>query len=271
MLALSHPTGVGATVALVAGLAAVNGVRRSWRVVREHWRAAWLGLSVLALGVSGGMLWAIAYGASTGIEFHGIGRALAQTPGNYWDFTNQLVAGFGYLEFRLPRIVYLAWFLFIATLVVAALSTGSRRDREVILAGGALMVVVPILLWLLVGRAIGNGMSGRLFLPVLVAFPMLCGEVVYRQRQHLGRLSSRALSWSGSLVGVVQFTAWYLNARRAAVGTHGPLLFVWHPRWAPPLGWPLWLGCAALGAALLCSFCWPAQPQRAEYRSAALA
>jgi hypothetical protein len=221
--------------------------------VRRDLRAAWPGLILLVLGTGVGVFWSLRYGASTGIDYHILHRALAQAPGNFWDFTRQLVAVFGYLEYRLPRLLYVPWFGLIAVLAYAAFSVGSRRQRKLLVAAAAGVVLAPIALWALLGRAIGNGMSGRIFLPVVVVFPMLCGEAVYRHRERLSKsVRSGVMVFLGG-AGIVQFGAWYLNGRRSAVGIHGPLLYPLHAQWSPPLGWLPWLACAAIGALLLAS------------------
>ena len=63
---------------------------------------------------------------------------------------------------------------------------------------------------------------------------MLAGEVVYRNRDRLSRATVVALATVAPLAGTVQFLAWYLNGRRAAFGTGGPLLFLSDPEWEPP-------------------------------------
>jgi predicted membrane protein DUF2142 len=264
-LMLSHPTGPEWTLLLVGGFIAITGARRSWQLMRDHFRVAWQGLGILALGAGVAVFWNLRYGATTGIDTGGLDHALAQAPGNYWDFTRQLIGVFGYLEFRLPRVLYLAWLGSIAALAAAACAVGSRKDRRLLAAAGALAVVAPICLWMLFGRAIGNGMAGRLYLPVMVAFPLSCGEVVYRHREKLRPPLVSAIALFGASTGVVQFAAWYLNGRRSAVGMDGPLLFPLHAHWTPPLGWPLWVACAAAGALLLGSL-----PLRLRERAVAL-
>ena len=80
---------------------------------------------------------------------------------------------------------------------------------------------------------------------------MLAGEVVYRNRDRLSRATVVALATVAPLAGTVQFLAWYLNGRRAAVGTGGPLLFLSDPECEPPLA-----GCrGSLWRSAECS-CW---------------
>ena len=252
MLALSHPTGLGWTVALLAGFVVVYGLRRSWRLVRNQLGVAWPGLSLVAISLVAALVWTLNYGTAA-VELRGLHSALGQVPGNYWDFTRQLVGVFGYLEFRLPRPVYLMWLCSVGALVLAGISAGSPRERKVIALTAALAVAAPVALWAVFGRAVGNGLTGRIFLPVMVALPMLCGEIVYRHRSELHRRTVAALTPFLLLPGLVHFVAWYINGRRSAVGVGGPLLFPLDAQWAPPLGWLPWLIVALLGGLLLAS------------------
>jgi Predicted membrane protein (DUF2142) len=195
--------------------------------------------------------WNLRYGAPVRVELGALDVAAKQTPGNYWDFVRQLVGAFGYLEYRLPNILYSVWFALVAALGLAALAVGSTRGRRAVLIAAAVSICLPIAFWVFLGRAIGSGMSGRQFLPLLVAFPMVCGEIVYRERERLTARAKNAIAALVIAAGAVQFGAWYLNGRRSAVGNDGSLLFPFHAQWTPPLGWTLWLLCAAVGALLL--------------------
>jgi hypothetical protein len=103
------------------------------------------------------------------------------------------------------------------------------------------------------GRAVGIGINGREYMPFLVAFPMLAREVVYRNRDRISRATAVTLAVLTALGGVLQFVAWYLNGRRAAVGTSGSLLFFGHAHWSPPLGWLPWIAVAGCGVLMLAS------------------
>ena len=79
-------------------------------------------------------------------------------------------------------------------------------------------------------------------------------------RRHWSWASAR-LSWAlllplGVAVAFMQALAWYLNARRHAVGTKGPLWFFSRAAWSPPGGWELWVvvvvvAAVAMGAAVV--------------------
>ena len=90
-------------------------------------------------------------------------------------------------------------------------------------------------------------MRWKSVLPVAVLLPLLGGFVLYRA----GAPTRADVFLVGLAVGAMQFAAFWENARRYAVGRHGPLDFVDMARWSPPGGWLMWLVVAALGAALI--------------------
>jgi hypothetical protein len=253
MLLLSHPTGLAWTALLLAGFIALEGPSTAWRLVRQHRRAAALGIGVLALGVLAALAWQGLYGPITPIAYRGWNIALREAPSYTWHGLLDLVAGFGYLEFRIPLPFYLLWFAFVGVMAALAVRVASRRQRRAVIVAGVLAVLLPPAVWSVFGRSVGIGIIGREYLPVLVGFPMLCGEVLYRQRARLAQRDAAALASLATIAAVIQFVAWYLNGRRSAVGTGGPLLFASHAAWSPPLGWVPWLAVAACGALVLVS------------------
>jgi hypothetical protein len=106
-------------------------------------------------------------------------------------------------------------------------------------------------LWIVFARAAGIGLNGREYMPLLVAFPMLAGEIVYRNRARISTTLAGTLAALATTAGVLQFIAWYLNGRRAAVGIAGSLLFPADADWGPPLGWLVWVAVAGCGALML--------------------
>jgi hypothetical protein len=82
-------------------------------------------------------------------------------------------------------------------------------------------------------------------LPLLVALPILCGELAPRSA------ARRLLPGALAITALVQFVAWYVNARRSAVGTGGPLFFPGDAKWSPAGGWLPWVVLAVLGSVAL--------------------
>jgi hypothetical protein len=85
-----------------------------------------------------------------------------------------------------------------------------------------------------------------------VLVPLIAGEILVRRYGRLRALDAEHLFLLFAAgVGLVQFAAWWKNARRFAVGIRGPQWFVPSAEWSPPLGWWPWILFAAAGAALL--------------------
>jgi hypothetical protein len=49
----------------------------------------------------------------------------------------------------------------------------------------------------------------------------------------------------------MQVWAWWINARRYAVGSGGPFWFVDRAQWSPPLGWAPWIAVLVCAAVVL--------------------
>jgi hypothetical protein len=161
----------------------------------------------------------------------------------------EMVGGLGWLEFRLPLPIYVAWGVLTLAVVVGGLLVGRWRERAAILAlvGGSLVLLV--VLHTVLGKQIGFDLQGRDLLPLAIAIPLLAAEVL---RRHASTTSNRVLRTvlvpAGIAVALMQVVAWYFNARRHAVGTHGPVWFVDQSAWAPPGGWPVWIAVTVLAA-----------------------
>jgi hypothetical protein len=157
----------------------------------------------------------------------------------------QLVGGIGWLEFRLPLPVYISWGVLTLALVIGALAVGRWRERAAVVAlvGGSFVLLVA--LHTVLGKQIGFDLQGRDLLPCAIAIPLLAGEVLRRHSGAIaGTVTRHALVPVGIAVALIQFVAWYFNARRHAVGTKGPVWFFGAADWAPPGGWPLWTAVA---------------------------
>ena len=112
-------------------------------------------------------------------------------------------------------------------------------------------MAVSVVVFVTVART-GFPMQGRYVLPVVVAVPLLAGELVFRNRGRLPGSRHIPLLPLVTLVAAAgHFAGWAVNARRSAVGFLGPLWFSGHSQWQPPLGWGPWLVVALTGALLL--------------------
>jgi hypothetical protein len=88
---------------------------------------------------------------------------------------------------------------------------------------------------------------------LLVFVPLLAGVVLVERLIASGLAAAvrRQFLVIGGLVAMLHVVALWFNARRYAVGTDGPALFVGHSAWVPPGGWEPWLLTGAAGALLL--------------------
>jgi Predicted membrane protein (DUF2142) len=164
----------------------------------------------------------------------------------------ELVGRFGWTEAPISAPLTWAWLLLVAGLVGLALAAGEWRQRAAMVSLVAVVAGLLVLLRTALPIDTGFAAQGRYVLPLAVAIPIMAGEIV---RRHEVRFSSRIVPvFAGSAIAVaalVQALAFYLNARRYAVGTSGPRWFIGHAQWAPPGGWWIWLGLGIGGAALL--------------------
>ena len=238
-LALSRAPGpLWIAIALVI-VAALVGVRP---LVRElgQWP-----IVALVVAVALNRVWEAEYGATVPYSLH-LHSELSAGVHAYGSAAPTMIAGFGYLEWHLPVWVYGLWAALVAGVVGFALRYGRRRER-LVLSGAVLGgIVLPPLFWIVVLSRTGFGLQGRHILPIMVAIPLLAAEILRRR----GRAMPWIWVWT-SVAGLVQFAAFFFNARRAAVGTQGPIDFFGHAAWRPPGGWATWLVLAAAGSVLL--------------------
>ncbi len=235
-----------------AVLPAVVGVRASVAVVRDGGRRALAAAGAVAVAMGASLAWELTRQAhpDTGgdVILGGIVPALQELSEVY----RQHVGVFGWLDTRLPLEGYLLWTLGLAALVVSALVLGTTRQRVVLAVLTSVSVAVSVVVSAALIRPTGFGMQARYVMPLTVVVPLFAGEVVRSQWTRVR--SSPATAFLGLAVvavSAVQFLGWYTNARRHAVGTAGPKLFLGVAEWQPPLGWLPWMVLALVGSGLL--------------------
>ena len=189
-------------------------------------------------------VWEAAYGPHVELGLANARHAFGEAVLEWWHALTDLVGRFGYLEVHVPLGWTLAWFALVLAALLLALRAGNRRERVVIASTTALFAVVaPIAFWLIQYRHTGFDLQGRQVLPLVVAVPLVAGEVLRRRA-----LGARLFAVAAALTALVQFAAWWTDARRSAVGTGGPQFFLGSAKWSPPAGWGLWFALAVLGA-----------------------
>jgi hypothetical protein len=131
------------------------------------------------------------------------------------------------------------------------LAVGTGRQRLVLL--GTLIAVAGATdaVEIFVISPTGYPMQARYILALATVFPLLSAEII-ADRDIGGILTRiRPLVLFGVLlmVGIVQWVAYYANARRYGVGVSSARSLLSQAAWQPPGGTLLWLALAAAGGA----------------------
>jgi hypothetical protein len=254
-LALSRsasPLWVAIAIAVAAG----------WygRAVLGHWArstARWIAAGALIVAVLLNRVWESLYGSHVSTDTSSLHAGLVAGAHQWWRALPELVGKFGYIDVKLPLILPILWFAITLALLLAAGRRG-RRAGLTLLILTASALVLPVVFYALLTRPTGFGLQGRQLLPALVVVPLLAGEILY---QHHNSLAAATRRWLippiPAGVAVVQGAAWYVNAKRFAVGNTGPAWFFGHASWSPPAGWIVWgivvaaaVACLILAAAV---------------------
>jgi hypothetical protein len=209
--------------------------------LRSRRPAAYVTAGVLALAVALNRIWEAIYGSRIAIDVSNLQAGLSAGVRGWWKALPDLVGKFGYLDVKLPLIVPLAWFVPVLLLATAAFAVSTPRERLVIALMYAGGLFGPAVFYALLIRPTGFGLQGRHVLPALVALPMLAGETLNRHRDRIHAAQLHQLARAVPVaVATMQAIAWYVNARRYAVGASGPTWFPGHATWAPPGSWSPW-------------------------------
>lgn len=250
ILGCSRPLGWLWSLALAAGLLLLGPpVGESHKLVRSQLPALMTGL----VGATVGIGWSGATGqhligspvtlvSELGVAAADIGRGLLEQVG--W---------FGWVDTPLPAWAYAVWLAAFGPLLLLALRIGGWRHRIRLLAVVAIDLAALGALDLALMLPLGQHVQGRDALAIGVSIPVLCGEVVYEQRNSLTASLRQWLPVAVvALAVLVQIVSWYVFAHRNAVGASGPWDFAFVSRaWHPHLGWPLWMAVSVGAAALL--------------------
>jgi hypothetical protein len=251
LLSLSRSASPAWIVADLVVFVAVFGPRRSWAMARRR-RGAWVAAAVIAVAVVLNRAWESLYGPdispSLASARFGLRVGWDQLPGGL----EQLVIAYGYLEFRPPTLLWVAWLAILVAVVAAGLLAGSRREKLVLAVATVVAPLVPLALFVVLIRFTGFGIQGRHVLPLLVVLPLLAGEILRRHRERIAPRARRALLVGVPLIAAAgQVAAWWYNGRRAATGIAHDLWFAPDAQWDPPLGWTWWIAVVLAGAVLL--------------------
>ena len=237
-------------VALYCILVGLSGIRESVRVSRSPLIGA---ATVLVAAAVANRAWEATYGTEVARAgplaypwMDKISEAISRLPrlGGEW------IGTFGWLDTRLPRTVFLTWLGLGAAIVSVAVVVGRPRQRLALLVALGLAVTAAVLLSAtLRAGELGGNVQARHLMPFLVVIPLLAGEII--AHRGLRRWSvDVALTAIVFLTATIHVIAWYMNARRQAVGVDGSIIFLPDSQWEPPLGWLFWLA-VTIGAAFL--------------------
>ncbi len=254
LLAVARTTGIlwmTFGVVLFCILVGRSGLRETARVDRRPLIGV---VTVLITVAAANRAWEAAYGVDVSREGplaypwrDKIGEAFSRLD----RLAPEWIGKFGWLDTSLPKPAVLLWLGIGVAIVSAALVVGLPRQRIALLAALGLSVGVAVLLSAtLRAGELGGNVQARHLMPFLVVIPLLSGEILAR-RDMRGTVAELALATIVLLTTTIHVLAWYVNARRQAVGVDGPVWFLPDPDWTPPMGWVFWLAVTACAALLL--------------------
>ena len=225
------------------------------RTFARHWMNGWaprVTAGVLVLAVALNVVWEGLYGSRVPLDTTKLHAGLVAGAHEWWTALPELVGKFGYLDVKLPLVVPVAWLGLVLALLLTAGAVSGGRERLMLTAILAVGLLGPVVFYALLIRPTGFGLQGRYVLPMLVAVPLLAGEALHRSRERANAAWLRLLTITIPVaIGVMQAAAWYVNAKRYAVGGSGPVWFLGRAAWAPPAGWWTWLVAAVLAGVCL--------------------
>jgi hypothetical protein len=228
-----------------------SGWEHLWTIARLCPRRVAITGAVLVVAILLNRAWEAAYGPTVPYNLPS-GSQWSHALGEFTWVYRQEVGIFGYLETGMSLIAYQVWTLALAGVLGLALLVGQKRERRAIIVAVVANAFAPAMLYAVVLYRTGFEAQGRHVLPFAVALPLFAGYSLTRNRDRLRRVRPRwLLTYIAVMVGFVHLAGWYANARRHAVGIKGPILFIGHSAWRPPLGWLPWAFTAVVGAMFL--------------------
>jgi hypothetical protein len=227
------------------------GVRRVARMAVHdiRWSAPALVLIVVAIVLN--RWWELRYGPTLALDPFPLDASMRAGLRQLPEVLRQQIGVFDYLEVEMPRIAYAIWTVLTCMLIIAGFTLGTDRERSLLTLAIVVTLALPVALVAIVMRHTGFPLQGRYVLAVSLIVPLLAGEIVVRHHDTLRDTAKRVLPLLIAAAALVQFVAWWTNARRFAVGRDGPPWFVNAAEWTPPWGWWPWIVLAASGAVLL--------------------
>jgi hypothetical protein len=238
-------------------------------VARLRGRDERVALGVIAVASVGAAIWtfgADVLGNQAGYDPRGLGLvdAARHSLGLTGSYLRQMVAVFGWQ--REPSPLWLSGLWGLAALALVALAAWPARrtpaderdhaDRRIvgarakatILGLGVLSVLLPTIMQAPTAHEFGFVWSGRYGIALAAGVPILAAAAVGLR----GWSARTAKVAAGSVLAVVAFgqvVAHWANMRRYVVGLDGPVVYLGHDGWSPPLGAPVLLAVVVAASA----------------------
>jgi hypothetical protein len=146
----------------------------------------------------------------------------------------EMVGSFGWRDANPPLLTHLVWTIAVGALGLLGVSFGPARVRWAVAACTLATIVAPLLQLPTVVTA-GLAWQGRYALPLAAGIPILAAYGLSSAGAELAAVLRRLGTVLAVLLGVALVTAFYFAARRYAVGLDGPITFLGHEDWQPPL------------------------------------
>src|SRR5581483_8079421 len=252
ILALSRSLGPLWVTLHLAIFVLLTGPRLAARLFLRD-RKGLIATSGLMLAMVLNRVWELEYGPTVSFRIETLASILdgfAHLP----NIITQQIGNFGWLDTPMPSLCYVLWRGMIWTMVIITLLVANRSERRIFGLYLSLAAVVPVFLHVTYAVHTGFYVQGRHVLPLSVGIPIYAGEIIRRHRSQLAFISPLTLiRMIAPAVALVHALGWYANARRSAVGAHGPIAFFRGHGWSPVGGWWLWISVTALGTLLLAS------------------
>jgi Predicted membrane protein (DUF2142) len=271
VLALSRPLGPLWLALVVLTIAAFTNRAATAHLARSRWVRVWA-LLVVASGLAQ-VAWDVVVRPREATLL--VDRAAAHLSaleaardsfGRTFQWYQEMVGRFGWLDTTTPVLTWLPWIGAIAFLAFVTVAWSTRRQLTVLIALVAATIIVPVVIETTPYRTGGTFWQGRYSMPLAVGIPIVAAFVLASTTRGRDLLTPRVAWTLGITVCVAQFLAYAQNLRRYTVGARGPLLYWWHPRWHPPGTPPVLLSLAYI-ALVVVFVAWLLAPTRGAHAS----
>ena len=245
ILCLTRPLGSFITAVILVCVALTIGIRPSLAALKRVEVLIVIGVGLVTTVV-------LASKGVTSLDAPDLARhvtlvaTLKQTLGNSLNDIRDSISLTGWLDTKLPGVANVFWVSGMAVLLLGLFVT--RAYRDIVALTFIVIAFLGIETYVLYTQANSNGLNwqGRYGLPIYIGLPFI---VMARSP----RIQARALYLVIGAFAAIQWISLYWALRRWAVGTNGPLLYLFREDWIPPVPSVVILGLGAVGAWLLAS------------------